>query len=296
MTIQDIERQTGLERANIRFYEREGLVTPVRQENGYRDYSQADLDLLLKIKLLRRLGLSLEAIRDLKAGAALDKALEQRLKALAGERNALDAAEQVCREMRQNSADFASLDARHYLDAYDRALRLPGSIRPKVPEGDRVEPVRCPWRRFLARGLDLALVLSLRLCLLSLLRVNVTLFSSLEVWFLGLLDWAVLLPWEAFCLSRWGTTPGKWLMGLRLEHVSGRRLTFREACWRAAEVFLWGEGGTVPFLRLYRNWKSYRAVMDTQEGPPWDRETIFVARDFRWYRAEIGRASCRERV
>ena len=286
MTIQEIERRAGLERANIRFYEREGLVTPARRENGYRDYSEEDLALLLKVKLLRRLGFSLEAIRALKAGAALDEALAGRLAELGGERKALDATEQVCREMRQAGADFASLDARHYLESYDRALRLPAGVRPQVPEGDRVEPVRCPWRRFFARGMDLFLLRVLRLCLFTLLlRANVTRFSGVEKWILELLDWAALVPLEAFCLSRWGTTPGKWLMGLRLEHVSGRRLTFQEALWRAAEVFFRGEGGTVPLLSLYRNWKSYRAVMDTQEGAPWDRETVFTAKEFRWPRA-----------
>ena len=44
MHIKDIETRTGLSRANIRYYEQEGLVHPVRARNGYRDYSQEDLD------------------------------------------------------------------------------------------------------------------------------------------------------------------------------------------------------------------------------------------------------------
>lgn len=38
MHIKDIETRTGLSRANIRYYEQEGLVHPVRARNGYRDY------------------------------------------------------------------------------------------------------------------------------------------------------------------------------------------------------------------------------------------------------------------
>ena len=53
MTIREIEALSGLPRANIRYYEAEGLITPRRAENGYRDYSQADADTLLRIKLLR---------------------------------------------------------------------------------------------------------------------------------------------------------------------------------------------------------------------------------------------------
>ena len=37
MTIQEVERQSGMTRANIRFYEEKGLLTPQRQPNGYRD-------------------------------------------------------------------------------------------------------------------------------------------------------------------------------------------------------------------------------------------------------------------
>ena len=68
MTIKEIEDRTGLPRANIRFYESQGLIAPSRGENGYRDYSQEDCQTLLKIKLLRKLDCSLEDIRSLQAG------------------------------------------------------------------------------------------------------------------------------------------------------------------------------------------------------------------------------------
>ena len=55
MTIKDVEERTGLPRASVRYYESEGLISPSRGENGYRDYSEADVETLLKIKLLREL-------------------------------------------------------------------------------------------------------------------------------------------------------------------------------------------------------------------------------------------------
>ena len=69
MKIQELECRTGLERPSIRFYEKEGLLTPVRLENGYREYSEADVELLKKIKLLRQLGMSVEKIRALQQGS-----------------------------------------------------------------------------------------------------------------------------------------------------------------------------------------------------------------------------------
>ena len=53
MTIKEIEELAGMPRANIRYYEAEGLLNPTRSENGYRDYSTEDFEILQKIKLLR---------------------------------------------------------------------------------------------------------------------------------------------------------------------------------------------------------------------------------------------------
>ncbi len=284
MTIHEMERKSGLERTNIRFYEREGLLNPQRRENGYRDYSEDDLQLLLKIKLLRRLGFSLEAIRSLKDGdTALDEALARRLAAIDGQRRELDATERVCAEMRQDGVSFPTLDAQRYLNAYDQSLRLPSGIRPTVPESDRVAPVRCPWRRYFARAMDISLV-TLVICLILALvfRVNINNMNSLLEWLLGLLSWLVLVPLEALCLSRWGTTPGKWLLGIRLEHIDGQLLTFGEAAWRAGRVFAKGEGFTIPFYNLYRLWKSYKAVSDG-EDVEWDEDVTILVSELRWH-------------
>ena len=63
MKIQELESRTGLDRATIRFYERESLVVPQRTpENGYREYAEEDVHQLLKIKLLRQLGMPLDKI------------------------------------------------------------------------------------------------------------------------------------------------------------------------------------------------------------------------------------------
>ena len=79
MTIKELEEKTGLARANIRYYEQQGLLHPARQENGYRDYSGEDLQTLRKIKLLRHLGLGIETIRAVQHGEqTLDAALAAR--------------------------------------------------------------------------------------------------------------------------------------------------------------------------------------------------------------------------
>ena len=44
MTIKEVELHTGLARANIRYYEEQGFFSPARGENGYRSYSDEDID------------------------------------------------------------------------------------------------------------------------------------------------------------------------------------------------------------------------------------------------------------
>ena len=64
MTIKEVEKETGLTRSNIRFYEKEKLIEPSRNEkNGYRDYSKKDIETIKKIAFLRTLGISVEDIR-----------------------------------------------------------------------------------------------------------------------------------------------------------------------------------------------------------------------------------------
>ena len=117
MTVKEVEERTGLPRANIRYYESEGLIHPARGENGYRDYRQEDLDTLLKIKLLRQVGFSLEEIRALQAGELdLEPALEGRLAALSAQRTELGQAAGICRAMREDHVRYDTLDAPAYLD------------------------------------------------------------------------------------------------------------------------------------------------------------------------------------
>ena len=65
MTIKEMEELSGIPRANIRFYEKEGLIAPQRNANGYRNYSEEDLNTLKRIRLLRMVHISLEDIKAL---------------------------------------------------------------------------------------------------------------------------------------------------------------------------------------------------------------------------------------
>ena len=80
MKILDVESKTGLTRANIRFYEKEGLLEVERSKNGYRDYTEEDVDNLLKIKLLRHLSVTVDEIAQLQQNeVTLSEVLKEKM-------------------------------------------------------------------------------------------------------------------------------------------------------------------------------------------------------------------------
>ena len=265
MTIKEAETRTGLARANIRYYEDQGFFSAQRGENGYRDYSEENIDTLLKVKLLRQLGFSLDEIRALQKGEqSLGPALERREAGLEREQRELGQAIALCRDMRSDGADFCTLDARRYLIRLAQAEAL---------EKDR-DPVRIfPWRRYFARELDLAiygtvLALILQVCFkMNYLRISEDSGRNMLLALAGLL---VMAGAETLMLHFWGTTPGKWLLGLKLLREDGTRFSLTEAARRtgmvtafsgiyflliASKVPLFGVAGMVPLA--WAMWQAY---------------------------------------
>lgn len=58
----EIQNETGLTRKAIEYYEEKGLIHPQKFENGYRDYSTKDLEILKKVSIFRKLGMSVSDI------------------------------------------------------------------------------------------------------------------------------------------------------------------------------------------------------------------------------------------
>lgn len=77
--IGDAARRSGVTAANIRYYEKEGLLPAgVRADNSYRLYSDADVHRLRFIRLCRAMDMSLDEVRRLLAiDAASDQADHQ---------------------------------------------------------------------------------------------------------------------------------------------------------------------------------------------------------------------------
>ncbi len=84
---------------------------------------------------------------------------------------------------------------------------------------------------------------------------------------------ALWIPLEAFLLSRWSTTPGKWLLGMRVADADGQPLSFPAALKRSVLVLCTGNGFGLPFMLLLpmlqaaMSWTLYRRTGSTL----WDR-------------------------
>ena len=248
MKIKEIEERSGMSRANIRFYESEGLLAPERDTNGYRDYSERDLEALQRIKLLRTLRISLEEIKSIANGQHnLVEALDAHLLTLENESLQVEQAQKLCRLMRDDNVQYASLDAQYYLE-YLQSLSTQQSA---VWKEDRLPKVKEFERRFFARMLDLVIYGTLWTAVLALvLNINpnrdVPIMETMDT-FVGILMMYLLEP---ILLSKFGTTPGKWLLGLSVRDYDGNLLTLdtaRTRTWNA----LWRGMGSVFLYTIF---------------------------------------------
>ena len=284
MTIKEVEMLTGMTRANIRFYESEGLLVPARSANGYREYSEKDVEILKKIKLLRMLHISLDEIKALKSEETdLLKTLSSQLEKLEREKGELEKVQGICRLMQKNEVKFKSLNAEYYLKELERS-HTEMSAELKM---DELPKVIMPIRRFFARTLDLFLYSVIwGIILMFVFRVNVAnrnlFYQMLDTW----IGFGIMIICESFLLSRVGTTLGKWILGIRITNIDDGKLTFREAFQRTLDVVRYGYGFGVPFYEEYRAWKCYKAHANG-EVLEWEAKSNITLQDEKRWRNVI---------
>lgn len=101
MTIKEAEERTGLARSNIRFYEKEGLFCPERNpQNGYREYTEENIEDIRKIAYLRTLGISIETIRKIiHHEAELAEVVREQEQILNRQISDMEKAKEICRQI-----------------------------------------------------------------------------------------------------------------------------------------------------------------------------------------------------
>jgi uncharacterized RDD family membrane protein YckC len=152
------------------------------------------------------------------------------------------------------------------------------SAEPPPPETDKTqedvakgaEKVH-PWYRFWARHVDYLLfgvVLAIVLAFLypDALKIPEIGFSALCVFL-----WVFV---EAFFLSTWGTTPGKWLCSTIVRDANSKKLTYSVALSRCFNVWIRGVGFGLPIVMLITQIVAHNKL--TSQGiTTWDSEGNF---------------------
>lgn len=112
MKIKEVENRVGMTRANIRYYEQEGLINPTfRNENNYREYSEEDVVELQRIKILRLLGVSPTDIKLLNGNAiSMEALMKKRLKELEKEAKEIQDIHRICETIIDKKIDVHSLN------------------------------------------------------------------------------------------------------------------------------------------------------------------------------------------
>lgn len=130
--IGDAARRSGVTAANIRYYEKEGLLPAgVRADNSYRLYSDTDVHRLRFIRLCRAMDMSLDEVRTLlnldlssKADCAVaNDALEQHIRHVRERLAELRVLQRELVELR-NRCDGSGPQCRIIEALHDRADRM----------------------------------------------------------------------------------------------------------------------------------------------------------------------------
>lgn len=240
MNINRAESLTGLAAANIRYYEAQGLVSPVRRQNGYREYSDADIETLLRIKLLRGLGLPIDGIRRLQSGEqTLSDALSEQLRYISEQTESLAAADRLCRRLREDGADYETLDAAKYLAPEE-------PVSDSYIRTDTDGTGAHPWHRLFARAVDIGLYSLIAVLLFFTLPHR----PPVGAWSFGIryVAFALMFVFEPLLICLFGTTPGKLIMGIRITESSGKKPGYISALVRTALMFFEGMGLGVPVV------------------------------------------------
>lgn len=145
-----------------------------------------------------------------------------------------------------------------------------------------------PWRRLFARTVDICTA-GFVLFFLLILAFSATMPEQAAGFVKAVENpivasvvlYLIWLPAETLLLSLFGTTPAKWLFGIRVAHPDGNLLSFAEALNRSFLVFVQGVGFGIPFVALFTQLFAYRRL--TKTGTTlWDTSTSVVVFHKKW--------------
>ncbi|MEZ5692078.1 MAG: RDD family protein [Rickettsiales bacterium] len=129
-----------------------------------------------------------------------------------------------------------------------------------------------PWRRFWARWVDYSIW-------------GFFLFSALVFFILNsglvfpeyldnrvFLSISIVTTWviiEPFFIALWGSTPGKWMLGVKVLRIEGNKLSLSESVLRSIQVWLKGLAIGFPLFNLFAMARA-RTKLVNEGSTSWD--------------------------
>lgn len=145
-----------------------------------------------------------------------------------------------------------------------------------------------PWRRLFARTVDICTA-GLVLFLLLIFAFSAAMPEQAAGFakavenpiVASVVLYLIWLPAEAVLLSLFGTTPAKWLFGIKVAPPGGGLLSFSQSLNRSFWVFVQGVGFGIPFVALFTQLFAYRRL--TKTGTTlWDTSAKAVVLHKKW--------------
>lgn len=124
------------------------------------------------------------------------------------------------------------------------------------------------WVRFFSRQFDIVIFSSIFFLFFSICFPTTVHESDLKLIMLSMFLWVFV---EAILLSTVGTTPGKWILNVKLKSNEGKKIKFFDALIRSLHVWSKGLGIGLPFISAITNIASY-LQLKKYGITPWDRE------------------------
>lgn len=182
MKINEVEALVGITKKNIRFYEEQGLLTPKRNtENGYREYTEQEINTLSRIKLFRKLGVSIEEIRNAINGVyTVADIMQRHMVVLDREKQNVQQSMLLCQQIKGLDIPISKLDAYVILKQME-SLELEGTTFKNKQERD----VRVKYIAPIIIAIAVV-ILMIGLCFFMIWAYHISPNEAPPIWFLWL--------------------------------------------------------------------------------------------------------------
>lgn len=156
----------------------------------------------------------------------------------------------------------------------DHAPDTPTQLVREVPASDASPQIR-PWVRYAARMIDVMIWAFPAGFLIGVFAPHLLGDDPSGDYALG---WLVVLMWvfvEPLSLSVFGTTPGKWLLRIRLVYNGPEELSYGRALKRSVMVWWRGLGAGLPLVSLITLILAFNKLKN-QGRTSWDADGGFI--------------------